>query len=159
MNGLILLHVSPDESVYIGSASLQGFLHTFGPVDSNEPPNAPTISSETNGEVGEGYWYTFNAVDPDHNPITLYIDWNDSSVEDWFGPYASGEEVTCNHTWNEEGTYIIRAETKDTHDAESDWGYLEVTMPVNQQSTHPLFHWFLERLPNAFPTIRTILDL
>jgi len=150
--------IGPDESVYIGSASLQGFLHAFGPVDSNEPPNAPTISGETNGEVGEGYWYTFNAVDPDHNPITLYIDWGDGD-EGWRWEWASGANTYAEHSWDEEGNYTIRAKVKDTLGEESDWGYLEVTMPVNQQSTHPLFHWFLERFPNAFPTIRTILDL
>ena len=49
---------------------------------------------------------------------------------------------------------------KDTSHARSDWAYLEVTMPVNQQFyLFPLLQRLLERFPNAFPILRHLLDL
>ncbi len=70
--------IDEDGTVYIGSQSeAGGYIHAFGPVESNSPPETSTISGETNGEAGVGYWYTFVAVDPDNNPVTFYIDWGD----------------------------------------------------------------------------------
>jgi len=122
----------------------------------NNPPNAPSIDGLTEGETGTEYDYTFVATDPDGDDVYYYIDWNDDNVEEWIGPYGSGEEVTVSHTWDEKGTYTIRAKAKDTNDAESDWGTLEVTMPVSYNS---LFLRFLERFPNAFPILRHLLGL
>jgi len=151
--------IAEDGTVYIGSQSEgHGYLHAFGPVESNSPPNAPTISGETNGEAGVGYWYTFVAVDPDNNPVTFYIDWGDGS-EGWKIEGASGGKYYYKHTWSEQGNYTIRAKAKDTLGEESDWAYLEVTMPVNQQNSHPWFTWFLERFPNAFPIMRQLFEL
>ena len=84
---------------------------------------------------------------------------SEDTTPEWSREYASGETATLGHTWNKRGTYTIRVKARDTLGEESDWGYLEVEMPVNQQSAHPLFHWFLERFPNAFPTIRHLLGL
>ena len=47
--------------------------------------------------------------------------------------------VFC-HTWDEEGTFIVQAKAKDIFDAESEWGTLEVTMPLNQNI---LSNWLL----------------
>jgi len=127
--------------------------------ESNDPPGTPTIEGETHGYYGESYDYTFIATDLDEDDIWYYIDWGDGTIEDWFGPYDSGEEVVMSHTCDEEDTYIIRAKAKDIFDAESDWGTLEVTMPVNQLVQYPLIQWFLERFPNAFPIFRYLLGL
>ena len=80
-------------------------------------------------------------------------------MEEWIGPYNSEEEVIVSHTWDEEATYTIKAKAKDIHDAESDWGTLTVTMPVNQQSTNSMFLRFLERFPRAFPILRYLLEI
>jgi len=125
----------------------------------NHPPNAPIITGETEGHYGEEYDYTFISTDPEDQDVWYYIEWGDDQIEDWIGPYNSGDEITVSHIWDEEGDYTIRAKAKDTFDAESDWAYLEVTMPVNQQSTHPWFHWLLERFPNAFPILRQLVGL
>jgi len=98
----------------------------------NLPPNIPTITGPTNGRIGIEYNFTFTTTDPDGDEIYLWIDWGDDTFEEWIGPYSSGEEVIVAHTWSEQGIYIVKAKAKDVFDAESDWGYLEVTMPFNQ---------------------------
>jgi len=59
----------------------------------------------------------------------------------------------------ESGTYIIKVRAEDERGDYSDWATLEVEMPVNQQNQHPLFQWFLERFPNAFPILRYLIGL
>jgi len=120
--------------------------------------NQPTISGETNGNVGEEYAYKLRVVDPDNNPISFYIDWGDGD-EGWNFERASGETCYYRHTWSTQGDYTIRAKAKDVMGEESDWAYLEVTMPVNQQYTFPLLQMILERFPNAFPILRHLLEV
>jgi len=82
------------------------------------------------------------------------------TYEEWIGPYESGEEVIRSHTWDEQGEFAIKAKAKDIFDAESEWGTLEVTMPVNQQSySFPLLQRLLELFPNAFPILRYLIGL
>jgi len=153
--------IGSDGTVYIGSNfyGSRGFLHAFGPVTSNDPPSTPSISGETDGFIGEEYWYQFLTYDPDNNPISFYIDWGDGD-EGWSIEWGSGEDVGFAHTWSEEGNYTIRAKAKDVLGLESDWGYLEVTMPVNQQvHSHPFLKLFKEKFPIIYQIIFKILNL
>jgi len=127
--------------------------------ESNDPPNKPTITGETQGYIDESYEYTFTTTDPDDDDIWFYIEWGDDSNTGWIGPYNSGDVVTKSHTWDEEGVYTIRAKAKDIFDEESEWGTLEVTMPVNQQISyeHPFLSRFLKQLPNALPIIKNMI--
>jgi len=122
----------------------------------NGAPAAPTIIGPTNGEAGESYEYTFIAFDPEDEDIYYYIDWGDETNTGWIGPYESGEQIILSYTWTSQGTYEIKAKAKDINDAESDWAYLEVTMPMSYNS---LFLRFLERFPHAFPILRHLLWL
>jgi len=155
--------ISSDGTIYVGSSTMasgnpHGNLHAFGEWDPTAP-DAPAITGETQGQYGEEYEYTFVSTDPENQDVRYYIEWGDGETEEWIGPYSSGQEISVSHTWDEEDTYTIRAKAKDTLDVESQWGTLEVTMPVNQQYQYPLFHWFLERFPNAFPILRQLLGL
>jgi hypothetical protein len=125
----------------------------------NLPPNTPTITGPAEGHYGEPYDYTFITTDMDGDDVYYYIEWGDDTFEDWIGPYESGEEVIRSHTWDEQGEFTLRAKAKDIFDAESDWGTLEVTMPVNQQVTNSLLQMILERFPYAFPILRQLLGL
>jgi len=84
------------------------------------PPNIPEIDGPINGEIGITYDYNFTAIDPDEDDVWYYIEWGDGDVEEWIGPYSSGEEVVRSHTWDDEDTYTIRAKAKDIFDAESE---------------------------------------
>ena len=76
----------------------------------------PDISGPTSGSPGIEYEYTFKAVDPEEDEIWYYIDWGDTTFEDWFGPFPSGTEVTVGHTWYENGNYGIKAKSMDYWD-------------------------------------------
>jgi len=125
----------------------------------NEEPNAPSIDGPTSGTPGNEYLFKFQATDPDDDNIFYYIDWDDDTCEEWIGPYKSGQLITVNHIWEEEGTYIVKAKVKDVFDDESDWGTLEVVMPVNKQVfSYPLLKILFDRFPNIFPILRYILE-
>jgi len=155
--------IGSDGTIYICSTSGvgsgdSGHLHAFGTSDPNAP-EAPTIIGENEGVTGEEYEYIFSTIDPNGDDVYYNIDWGDGHFEDWFGPYASGEEVVVSHTWDEQDTYTIRARAKDTNNLWGPWGELEVTMPVNQHSySFPLLQWLLERFPNAFPIFRHLIE-
>jgi len=61
--------------------------------------------------------------------------------------------ATASHTWEEQGTYTVKARAMNTWGMMSDWTELSVTMPVSyqisQQSTIPLFFQILQRLMNT----------
>jgi len=100
----------------------------------SNPPNPPIITGPKSGKPNRYYDYTFKAQDPEENQVYYYIDWGDNTTKGWIGPLTSGEEIILDHTWSESGKYKIRAKAMDTYCWESDWGYLDVTMPKNQQS-------------------------
>lgn len=73
----------------------------------------PEISGPEQGDPGIEYGFTFVTNDPEEDEIWLYIDWDDGNIEEWIGPYDSGEEVELTHEWEENGAYDIRAKSKD----------------------------------------------
>ena len=123
----------------------------------NTKPEPPIIEGPLNGAINKKYDYEFSAHDPDGDDMTYYVEWDDGGTDTGFVP--SDGAVTLSHTWTSKGDYIIRAKLIDVFGYESDWGYLEVEMPINQYSFHPLFIWFLERFPNAFPILRYLMAL
>jgi len=120
----------------------------------NQPPEVPIINGQANGKTGVEYEYTFNSTDPDDDPVMYLIDWGDNNT-DWTEYCDSGDEIKLKHTWDEKGNYTIRAKAKDVLGEESDWAYLEVTMPKNQQVSNM---WFLEWM-GRHPILQKILDV
>ena len=155
-NGTVYIGSSWDIEINPGQFVSAGYLHAFGELDSNAP-EAPDIDGPPTGNPGTEYEYAFVTTDPNWDNVYYNIEWGDGKVEDWIGPYGSGEEIFLNHTWNEEGTYTIRARAKDTNNLWGPWGELEVTMPKNQQSQNWWFLQFLQNHPRMFPMLRQLL--
>jgi len=114
----------------------------------NTPPGTPSLAGPASGKKGVQYNYTVSAVDADNDTVSYFVDWGDGTNSTWVGPFASGTTVAVNHTWVKRGTYVIKAQVKDEHGAESAWATLQVTMPAGL-SWSPwlniigrLFHWF-----------------
>ncbi len=96
----------------------------------NDPPDTPVIDGPLSGKTGEAYEYTFAVADPDGDRVYIWIEWGGTCpVLEWIGPYNSGDTVSLMNTWNDTGTYAVRAKVKDIYDEESDWGTLKVTIP------------------------------
>ena len=122
-------------------------MHPFGWI--NEEPEIITIDGPTTGKVGQRYYYTSAAEDPEGDPIYYMFDWGDGSFSEWGGPYPSGGHGTESHIWNEPGNYEIRVKVKDTRDLESDWSDpFTITMPRNRLLYFPLLRCIFERFSN-----------
>jgi len=145
----------PDGS---GETTEEIYTFTTEPEPGNEPPNAPIIDGEGNGDAGTEYEYSFKSIDPDDDDIAEYIvDWGDGTGEEIItGPFASGEEAFAGHTWAERGDYIITAKAKDINGFVGPEGTLTVTMPRNKVTT-TLFQWFQQNYPNLFPILQRLL--
>ena len=126
----------------------------------NKPPDAPTITGEKSGIAGTEYEYTFNAVDPDGDNVKYYINWGDGdSEETGFNP--SNVDVKVKHTWNSEGTYIIKAKAEDVNGLVGPEGTLTITMPRSRAISSPFLNFlqnFLENHLNLFPMLQTLLQ-
>jgi outer membrane protein assembly factor BamB len=135
-----------DGTVYIGSSSLDnygaeyGYLYAFG--EGNNPPIKPTITGPSSGKAGNSYNYTIVSTDPDGDNITYSIDWGLGLLLA-YGPYESGEEITLNHTWSEEGNYAILVKAKDPYGGESELAVFQVSMPNFNNINNSLFTRFL----------------
>jgi len=106
-------------------------------------------------------------------PLSM-LDWEISEWPDWGtwtfipdsgedltpedGPETIGVSVVAPDEENQDFTgHITIINTEDP----SDFCIIDVSLatPVIQQYEDSLFHWFLERFPNAFPILRKLLEL
>ena len=142
------------------NGNLLGFDFSFI-LTGNDPPTPPLINGPLTGEVGTSYTYTFTSTDPNGDQLQYYIDWDDGTPPTWSVPQASGTPYSASHIWSTKGTYVIKAKTKDTKNAESTLTIYSVTMPTNIPYINTPFHQFLEsffeKCPNAFPILRHLL--
>ncbi len=123
-------------------------------VEGNFAPNIPKITGSTHGKAGVEYDYIFVSTDPNGDDVYYWICWGDiCPIPEWIGPFASGEEITISYTYDEEGTYLIEAKAKDIYDAESETGFLEVTMPKTRFFMNSLFWRIVEYIQTIFSII------
>ncbi len=130
-----------------------GQLYQISEFTGNSAPSTPIISGETRGRTNTSYTYTLRSIDPDDDGIYYRIQWDDENQTDWFGSFSSGEQISVNHSWSKDGTYIIKVQAKDDNGAMSDWGQLAVQMP--HKSSNPFLfrlHLFLQRI-FSFPQL------
>jgi hypothetical protein len=121
----------------------------------DNPPSTPTIHGKARGAVGTPYPYTFTTVDVNGDDVYYYIDWGDGQLDECVGPYDSGENVEITHQWDTKGTYTIYAKAKDIYGIESNWGKMNVVMPVDYSyTTHGFLEHLFETFPHAFPILR-----
>ena len=123
----------------------------------NQPPNTPTITGETNGDILTSYNYTIQAADPEQDDVQYHIDWGDNTIT-ITGLNESGEKIIVSHTWDIKGTYNVKVAAIDKYGAESEWATLTVKMPCsfNILFTHFWIKLF-ERFPHAFLLLRQLL--
>jgi len=121
---------------------------------SNNPPNPPIIEGSSKGKIGVEHEYTFNATDPDDDPVMYIIEWADNNTE-WTEYIESGEEIILKHTWSDEGVYTIKAKAKDLYNEESDWTYFEVTMPKSYNN--PL--WGYRGFGDRFSLLQRLIEV
>lgn len=128
----------------------------------NHPPRTPWILGRRHGSNGTTYRYTFWATDPDGDPVEYYLNWGDDywfgGSAGWIGPFASGETVTLEKTYEEPGNYTIRIKAQDCYGAKSEWRTLPVTMPTSSNLPTLWFgEEFFKKFPHAFLLLRHLI--
>jgi len=138
-------------------------LSTVGPVwnfttGENDPPDT-IINGPSRGKAGEEHEFTFSAIDPEDENVSLQINWGDLNVTEWLGPYESGEEIMLKHSWSEEGDYTIKAKAKDIWQHEGEESEHKFANPKNKRSAFMMFHQFLQKLIQWFPLLEKVFSL
>ena len=141
------------------NASSNGPIWSFTTMaNPNHPPMSPDITGPATGKIKTTLTYVLSAVDPDSgDQLYYFVDWGDNTTTDWTGPYASGVDVSLTHTWNTKADYTIKAKVKDQHGAESDWGTLTITIPVNY-TPHNMLLALLQKILARFPLLAQLLS-
>jgi len=112
----------------------------------NSQPNPPKINGPNTGKTGVVYNFTFNATDPDNDPVMYYVNWGDNSIE-WTEYSDSGLEITLKHTWMKKGDFIIKAKAIDNYGYESNWTEYSITISKEKSIVNSFFLRFLDRHP------------
>lgn len=85
------------------------------------PPATPsTPSGPSSGYRWASLTYTTSTTDPDNDRIQYQFDWGDGSTI-WTDYYASEQTASASHSWNNIGSYVVRARAKDTTGLYSGW--------------------------------------
>jgi len=85
----------------------------------NFPPDIPAISGPYWLLPDRSYKFKISTTEPEDEEIFFLIEWGDCEIEEWIGPYSSGEVVTLYHKYIEKGIYHINVTAKDINDLES----------------------------------------
>lgn len=124
-----------------------GYVDTTVRAYINAPPDAPDINGPNSGDAEKEYEFSFVSEDPEGNSLLYYIKWGDDTIDDWFGPFESGEKVNVSHNWSTKGRFVIKARAKTINGLMGSWGEFEVLIPRYKISINFLFQWFLEKFP------------
>ncbi len=129
--------------------------------DEPHPPHKPiTPDGPSSGSPGITYTYSTYTLDPNGDEISYMFDWDDGTMSDWLGPFASGQNMSGEHMWSEKGTYNIRVKAMDISGLESEWSdSLEITIPRSRATSNTLLLRLFDLFPNAFPILRQLLRL
>jgi hypothetical protein len=115
----------------------------------NTPPYPPTIYGNANGKTGSLYHFNISTTDINDDNVYYFVDWGDE-INEQFGPFSPGKEVTISHSWSNQDTYIIKVKAIDSYGAESNWSYQEITIPKSKKTDWPIyvcFYWGRIRNP------------
>ncbi len=92
--------------------------------DTPPPPSGPSLS-----RVGTPCRFKVTARDPDFDPVSVRVDWDDGDTADWTEPFRSGDTVTLEHIWATAREYKVSARARDKKSALSLWSnWHEITI-------------------------------
>ncbi|UCF49649.1 MAG: PKD domain-containing protein, partial [Thermoplasmatales archaeon] len=122
----------------------------------NYPPDKPDVSGPVWLFPKLSYKFDFSTSDPDDEDVFYWIEWGDGEIEEWIGPYSSGEEFTLSHSYDEKGDYLIVVKAKDTMDIESELRekYIRVSYSRNRVIINPFLQRLIQTLFNQLPLFK-----
>jgi hypothetical protein len=86
----------------------------------NSAPSVPTVTGSTSGGVNRALTFALNSTDPEANQVSYQVDWGDA-MSDWSDAKNSGVNYFAPHLWPAQGIYKMKARSKDTNGAVSNW--------------------------------------
>ena len=95
---------------------------TVGGCSPGEPPNAPEKPFGPENSV-VGYCTPFDTRTVDHKgeSLSYRFDWDDGHVSHWSSLLPPDSAVEDTHTWNEAGTFEVRAQARSNKGRTSEW--------------------------------------
>lgn len=153
-NNLYEIDACTADTTLIGPIGFNDVCGLTAVVIPNDPPSAPIITGPISGKPGESYTYSFTSTDPDGNQVSYYVEWGDETSSSWSEFQDSGTSYSANHTWDEQGEFIIRAKAKDIYGAQSGWTEYTITMPRDKQNINSSLLNFLRQFSNFFPILQ-----
>jgi rhodanese-related sulfurtransferase len=145
-------------TIYNMLGGITAWIDAGYPIRNNTPPAAPGIDGPFTGDPGQKLDYKFSTEDAENDGVYYWVDWNDTSTPEWSGPHEITDIITLNHTWEEKGTYVIKAKAMDFYGNESEVSEYEVAIPRNRARSN-LIEWLYDRFPHAISIISYIFGL
>ncbi|MGF3555219.1 MAG: PKD domain-containing protein, partial [Thermoplasmatota archaeon] len=127
-------------------------------VSENQPPNTPEINGTTSGKPKVEYTYKLKTSDPNNDDVFYFVNWGDGSSTDWIGPFASGEEISVNHSFSKKGKYTISVRAKDEYNLTSNWATIEVNIPRTRSHENFLIKILFERFSRIIQILGFLLN-
>jgi plastocyanin len=91
----------------------------------NTPPNTPTTpTGPTTRAVGQSGTYNTSSFDPDGDTVQCRFDFDANGAHAYtaYSPLVpGGQTISMSHIWNTSGTYIVKAQAKDSFGYTSNW--------------------------------------
>jgi len=127
--GITASDYNNDGKIDVVTGGVQGvvrlFINQFGQL----PPFRPTIQQPSDFQAHKVLEFGFVSKDINDDNISYFIDWGDGTNSGWIGPYASGKEITLNHTWSRARSYVVSAKAKDNDGESQVKDYILVLFP------------------------------
>ena len=103
----------------------------------NNNPNIPSNpSGPTAREIGQSGIFSTSATDPEGDQVQYRFDWNadgGNEYSSWTVLGTSGHTDSLSHSWNNAGTYVVKAQARDEHGNESSWSS-DLTVVITESS-------------------------
>ncbi len=112
-------------------------------VPGNTPPETPTTpTGPTTRSVGQLGTYSTSAIDPDGDQVQYRFDFDANGAHAYSAYTAlmpSGQTGSMSYMWNVSGTYVVKAQAKDSGGFTSNWssGLTVVVSSGNQPPNTP----------------------
>ena len=97
--------------------------------ESNTAPLQPDIFGAISGHANTSYHYSITTIDPENNPLRYDITWGDNT-QNTYQLYASGYQLTIDHTWTHYGFYHLNVSAQDIYGATSETNQITVAIDV-----------------------------
>ncbi len=86
------------------------------------PPETPSTPAGPNvGGIDTSYSFVAGADHPDGIDVAIRFAWGDGDTSDWSEFVLPHAPVEMSHSWSSPGTYLVRAQARDTFGLTSQW--------------------------------------